>query len=57
MGVDWSLLSKTPSKAKKTDSAPDVFSETKGVTSVKTGDLPQKPSSTNRFRLWQNKRS
>lgn len=44
MGIDWSLLSKTPSKAKKTDSVPDVFSDPKSGASVKTGDLSEKPS-------------
>lgn len=43
MGIDWSLLSKAPSKATKTDSAPDVFSDPKSGTSVKTGDLSEKP--------------
>ena len=44
MGIDWSLLSKAPSKATKTDSAPDVFSDPKSGASVKTGDLSEKPS-------------
>jgi hypothetical protein len=43
MGIDWSLLSKAPPKATKTDSAPDVFSDPISSGYFKTGDLFEKP--------------